>query len=75
MNKKTVTIKFENAKISGRKVAELIIKDLQDAITANSDNYEFLEEMRREFTFGIMGIEKIQTRLKYPELMSSNGNL
>lgn len=68
MNKKTVTIKF-NPKFSGRKAAEIIIKDLNDAIAINADNYEFLEEMRREFTFGIMGIKRLQARIQYPDLM------
>ena len=72
MNKKTVTIKFDIK--SGRKAAEIIIKDLNDAIAANQDNYGFLEEMRREFIFGIAGIEKLQARIAYPDLMSSKVN-
>lgn len=71
MNKKTVTIKFE-PRVSGRKAAQVIIKDLNDAIAINQGDYEFLEEMKREFVFGIMGIEKLQAKIKYPDLMESN---
>lgn len=71
MNKKTVTIKFD-LKDSGKKAAEIIIKDLNDAIAANSDNFEFLEEMRKEFLFGIMGVERLQARIKYPDVEDPN---
>lgn len=68
MNKKTVTIQFEDLKTTGRKAAQITIKDLQDAIAANQDNYEFLQEMKREFTFAIMGLDKKMAELKYPNL-------
>ena len=71
MNKKQVVIRWKNLKTSGREAAEIIIKDLNDAISVNQDDYEFLEEMRKEFIFGIMGIEKLQARLAYPDLMNS----
>lgn len=69
MNKKTVILKFK-PRYTGRKAAQIVIKNINDAIAINQDDYDFLEEMRREFLLGIMGIEKMQARIKYPDLMA-----
>ena len=72
MNKKIVKIQFKKG--ASQKACEIIVDDLRKAIDLNHENYPFLEEVRKTLVLALMQVEHLESRIKYPELMSSKVN-